>query len=369
MDQGHRVHDQGRPGLHAGPPGVHPAVGHDGPLRARQHHARQDQDGGGDQRQPARPLLPREHAEIRKRRPDRQDDRRHGGSPLRPDHQRAGRARAERPGDGVADGGRWALRHPERHRGDRLPRHLQRRRQGQLPHPHGAAARLLHPAGRPGRADGHVAEAARHAARAHPLPDQRAGLPRAGDGALSRRRRAPRRRRGVRRLGRSRRARQGRRCGVSDQGAAEHPLRFQPRARDRGRPARRPRRRRSGRGDGVQRQGHQALRRAAPGDGALPRRRPRRRASSAACSAAAEGACRSSSPPTTTPASARRRSRRCCGPMPRGTCRATATTRGRSGHARACASCSRPTRRSSSCSTARQPTRWPWRSCASPIMR
>ena len=32
-----------------------------------------------------------------------------------------------------------------------------------------------------------------------------------------------------------------------DQGAAEHPLRFQPGARERGRPARRPRRRRSGR--------------------------------------------------------------------------------------------------------------------------
>ena len=62
MDQGHRVHDQGRPDVHAGAPGVHPAVRHGGPLRARQHHARQDQDGGGDRRQPARALLPREHA-------------------------------------------------------------------------------------------------------------------------------------------------------------------------------------------------------------------------------------------------------------------------------------------------------------------
>ena len=33
----------------------------------------------------------------------------------------------------------------------------------------------------------------------------------------------------------------------------------------------------------------------------------------------------------------------CCAPMPRGTCRATATTRGRRRPARACASCSRPT--------------------------
>ena len=125
MDQGHRVHDQGRPGLHAGPPGIHPAVGHDGPLRAGQHHARQDQDGGGDQRQPARPLLPREHAEVRdaaRRSPRRR--RRRRSRPVRPHHQRPGRADPQRPGDGVADGRRRPLRHPERHRGDRLPRHL-----------------------------------------------------------------------------------------------------------------------------------------------------------------------------------------------------------------------------------------------------
>ena len=61
MDQGHRVHDQGRPDVHAGATGIHPVVGHDGPVRAGQHHARQDQDGGGDRRQPARAVLPREH--------------------------------------------------------------------------------------------------------------------------------------------------------------------------------------------------------------------------------------------------------------------------------------------------------------------
>ena len=52
-----------------------------------------------------------------------------------------------------------------------------------------------------------------------------------------------------------------------DQGAAEHPLRFQPRARERGRPARRPCRRRSGRGDGLQRQGDHALWHASAGGG------------------------------------------------------------------------------------------------------
>ncbi len=36
-----------------------------GPLRARQHHARQDQDGRGNRRQPARPVLPREHTAAR----------------------------------------------------------------------------------------------------------------------------------------------------------------------------------------------------------------------------------------------------------------------------------------------------------------
>ena len=40
----------------------------------------------------------------------------------------------------------------------------------------------------------------------------------------------------------------------------------------------------------------------------------------------------------------------------------------RAGRAPACASCSRRTARCSSCSTARPPTRWRWRSCASPTM-
>ena len=61
---------------------------------------------------------------------------------------------AQRPGDGVADGGGRPLRHPEQPRGDRLPRHLPHRRQRQLPDPHRAAARLFHPARRPGRPDG-----------------------------------------------------------------------------------------------------------------------------------------------------------------------------------------------------------------------
>ena len=60
-----------------------------------------------------------------------------------------------------------------------------------------------------------------------------------------------------------------------DQGRAQHPLRLQPRARERGRPARRPRRRRSGRHHRRQRQGDDALRRAAPGDAAPPSSRRR----------------------------------------------------------------------------------------------
>ena len=154
MDQGHRVHDQGRPDVHAGAPGVHPAVRHGGPFRAGQHHARQDQDGGGDRRQPARAVLPREHAAAsraarRSPRTARAGDR---GRAVRPRHQCPGRADTQRAGHGVADGGGRPLRHPEQHRGDRLPRHLPHRRQGQLPDPHGAAAGLLHPARRPRRA-------------------------------------------------------------------------------------------------------------------------------------------------------------------------------------------------------------------------
>ena len=75
--------------------------------------------------------------------------------------------------------------------------------------------RLFHPARRSRRADGHGPEAPRHAARAHPLPDQRAGLSRARHGALSRRRRASGGRRGVRRLRRPGRRGQGQRPGLA----------------------------------------------------------------------------------------------------------------------------------------------------------
>ena len=81
--------------------------------------------------------------------------------------QRSGRAAGERPGDGVADGRRRPLRHPEGHRGDRLPRHLQNRRQGQLFHPHRAASRLFHPAGRSRRPDGGESRSAQGMRPAH----------------------------------------------------------------------------------------------------------------------------------------------------------------------------------------------------------
>ena len=129
VDQRHRVHDQGRPDVHAGAAGVHPAVRHRRPLRPRQHHARQDQDGGGDRRQPARPLLPREHARASSS----------GAQIARIDKggqevvlfgritNAQGRAAARCPGHRLADRGGRSLRHPERHRGDRLPRHLPHR--------------------------------------------------------------------------------------------------------------------------------------------------------------------------------------------------------------------------------------------------
>ena len=79
--------------------------------------------------------------------------------------------------------------------------------------------------------------------------------------------------------------------GSSDQGHAEHPLRFQPRPRVGGRQARRPRRRRSWRHHRGQRQGHHALRHASPGDGRCCHRVEEGRHSSATCSAGSKGRC------------------------------------------------------------------------------
>ncbi len=102
---------------------------------------------------------------------------------------------------------------------------------------------------------------ARHAARAHPLPDQRAELPRARHGALPRRRRAPRRRRRVRRIRRPRRRSQGQRSGLARRRACPASTSISPSRARRGRQPRRPRRRRSGRYHRGQRQGTSALRR------------------------------------------------------------------------------------------------------------
>ena len=113
-------------------------------------------------------------------------------------HQCARRAAAERPGVGLADRCGRSLRHPGRCQRHGLSRRLHRGCARQLPDPHRASARLLDPHGRPGRRAGAGARPAWHAAGPHPLPGQRARLPRARHRALRQRRRAHCRRRGVR---------------------------------------------------------------------------------------------------------------------------------------------------------------------------
>ena len=75
---------------------------------------------------------------------------------------------------------------------------------------------------------------------------------------------------------------------LADQGRAQHPLRFQPRARERGRQARRPRRRRPGAGHRGQRQGDRRPTAPRPRRCSPPPSSRRRAASWAACSAASE---------------------------------------------------------------------------------
>jgi protocatechuate 3,4-dioxygenase beta subunit len=53
MDQGHRIHDRRRQDVLAGAAGIHPAVRHARPLRARQRPARRHRAGGRHPYQPA----------------------------------------------------------------------------------------------------------------------------------------------------------------------------------------------------------------------------------------------------------------------------------------------------------------------------
>ena len=269
VDQRHRVHDQGRPDVHAGAAGVHPAVRYRGSLRPRQHHARQDQDGGGDRRQPARALLPREHAQARAGRADRPHrqgrarrsccsaasptprasrypvprspsgrPRRTAATTSRTASRRSTAAASSAPTTRATTSsarcGRSATSSRSTARSAQMV--MAQKRHGKRP------AHIHFLIGAPGYRE--LVTALYLAGDEHLEDDVVFGA--SGDLVVEVKNNDP---------------------ACADQGPAQHPLRLQPGARERGRPAGRPRRRRSGRRYAIgQRQAHRPLRRPAAGD-------------------------------------------------------------------------------------------------------